>query len=114
MQMSALRGVKLISFIVCLLLVFTGLAYLWHYIPEGQFTGVQPPDHYNIENAWKVYNELTGWCLIFSGITTLTFVIILRKFNKSILKYVLLVWSSLLLSLFLAAILASLFEMFML
>ena len=95
-----------------LLLITTGLAYLWHYIPEGPFFGVEPSENFSGENAWKEYNELTGWALIFTGFTTLTFVLVLRKFNKSIFRYLLLVCSSLLLSLVLVSMVVSLVEIF--
>lgn len=108
--MTALKVVKFVSFIVALLLIFMGLAYLWHYIPEGPFFGVEPSEGFTGENAWKEYNELTGWALIFTGFTTLTFVLVLRKFNKSIFRYLLLVCSSLLLSLVLASMVITLVE----
>ena len=114
MQMSALQVVKFVSLVLSLLLVITGLAYLWHYIPEGPFFGVEPSEDFTGENAWKEYNELTGWALIFTGFTTLTFVLVLRKFNKSKVRYLLLVGSSLLLSLVLASIVISLVEIFFL
>ena len=97
---------------MCILLIVTGLAYLWHYIPEGPFFGVQPPETFQVENGWQVYNELTGWGLLFSGFTTLTFVLVLRKFDKSIVKYLLYVVSALFLSLVLSSMLAGVAELF--
>ncbi len=112
--MTAFTFVKATSTLVCVLLIVTGLGYLWHYIPETSFTGVQPPEDFRVEGAWQKYNELTGWALLFSGFTTLVFVWIMRRFRKSIFKYIALVISSLLLSLILASLVVSLVEIFIL
>ena len=112
--MSAFKVVKAIALLLSVLLILTGLAYLWHYIPESSFTGVQPPEDFQVEAAWQEYNELTGWSLVFTGVTTLTFVTILRKYNKSLVKYLLLVGSSIFLSLLLASMVATLVEIFIL
>ena len=93
---------------ICALMITLGLAYIWQAVPASEITGIAPPEGMDTEEGWYAFNEITGWALLFCGLTTGIFLFAISSKIKKASSFALLAIAALAVSIILASVAAEL------